>query len=157
MRGMSPKAFDGAEDRKIEITLQDNRVVQWNGLELLRDWSIAHFYFHVVTGYDILRHNGVAIGKRDYMNHVGRYVHQRADRYHSRLRQPILRLSSTLRILESRGSAASPENRFSDYDAQGLCREKPQCARRGRREPNVASTTTNRGFPFGRRVQWDEA
>lgn len=77
---MSPKAFDGAEDRKIEITLQDNRVVQWNGLELLRDWSIPHFYFHVVTGYDILRHNGVVIGKRDYMNHVGRYVHQRADR-----------------------------------------------------------------------------
>jgi uncharacterized protein len=80
LRGMSPKAFDGAEDRKIEITLQDNRVFQSNGLELLRDWSIPHFYFHVVTAYDILRHNGVAIGKRDYMNHVGRYIHQRADR-----------------------------------------------------------------------------
>jgi len=47
---------------------------------LLRDWSIPHFYFHVVTAYDILRHNGVVIGKRDYMHHVGRYVHQRADR-----------------------------------------------------------------------------
>jgi uncharacterized protein len=49
LRGMSPKAFDGAEDRKIEITLQDNEAFQSNGLELLRDWSIPHFYFHVVT------------------------------------------------------------------------------------------------------------
>jgi uncharacterized protein len=80
LRGMSAKAFDGAEDRKIEITLQDNRVFESNGIELLRDWSIPHFYFHVVTAYDILRHNGVVIGKRDFMNHAGRYVHQRADR-----------------------------------------------------------------------------
>jgi uncharacterized protein len=80
LRSMSAPAFAGAEDRHIEIALQDNRVFESNGVELLRDWSIPHFYFHVVTAYDILRHNGVAIGKRDYMNHVGRYVHQRADR-----------------------------------------------------------------------------
>jgi uncharacterized protein len=77
LRGVSAQAFAGAEDRKVEITLQDNRVFESNGIELLRDWSIPHFYFHVVTTYDILRHNGVVIGKRDYMNHVGRYVHQR--------------------------------------------------------------------------------
>ena len=80
LRGMSANAFVGAEDRQIEIALQDNRVFKSNGIELLRDWSIPHFYFHVVTAYDILRHNGVVIGKRDYMNHIGRYVHQRADR-----------------------------------------------------------------------------
>jgi uncharacterized protein len=79
LQGTSAKAFDGAEDRKIEITLPGNRVFKSNGIELLRDWSIPHFYFHVVTAYDILRHNGVELGKRDYMNHVLRYVHQRGD------------------------------------------------------------------------------
>ena len=63
---MSTNAFDGAEDRKIETTLQGNRTFESNGIELLTDWSIPHFYFHVVTTYDILRNNGVEIGKRDY-------------------------------------------------------------------------------------------
>ena len=77
---MNEKAFDGAEDRKIEMTLQGNRVFESNGIGLLRDWSIPHFYFHVVTAYDILRHNGVEIGKRDYMSHIAPYVRQRGDR-----------------------------------------------------------------------------
>ena len=38
--------------------------------ELLRDWALPHFYFHIVTAYDILRHNGVEIGKRDFMGGV---------------------------------------------------------------------------------------
>ena len=80
LKGMSENAFDGAEDRKIEIELQGNRVFESNGIESLRDWSIPRFYFHVVTAYDILRHNGVEFGKRDYMKHIGRYVQQRADR-----------------------------------------------------------------------------
>jgi uncharacterized protein len=80
LQSMNEKAFDGAEDRKIEIILQGNRVFEANGIGLLRDWSIPHFYFHVVTAYDILRNNGVEIGKRDYMSHIARYVHQRGDR-----------------------------------------------------------------------------
>jgi len=80
LKSVNEKAFDGAEDRKIEMTLQGNRVFESNGIGLLRDWSIPHFYFHVVTAYDILRNNGVEIGKRDYMSHIGRYVHQRGDR-----------------------------------------------------------------------------
>jgi hypothetical protein len=42
--------------------------------ELLRDRALPHFYFHVVAAYDILRHEGAQIGKRDYMAHVGRYI-----------------------------------------------------------------------------------
>lgn len=44
------------------------------GEEFLRDWALPHFYFHVVTAYDILRHEGVQIGKRDYLSHVGKYI-----------------------------------------------------------------------------------
>ena len=42
--------------------------------ELLRDWALPHFYFHIVTAYDILLHEGVQIGKRDYMAHVGKHI-----------------------------------------------------------------------------------
>jgi hypothetical protein len=45
-----------------------------NGLQFLRDWAIPHFYFHVVTAYDILRHNGVELGKRDYLSRAAVYL-----------------------------------------------------------------------------------
>ncbi len=71
--------FEGAEDRKIIIPIpEDNMEFEMNGLQFLRDWALPHFYFHVVTAYDILRHNGVDIGKRDYMSHVGGYIRQRS-------------------------------------------------------------------------------
>jgi len=64
-------AFEGAEDREIRIPLPNDLMLEMSGLQFLRDWSLPHFYFHVVTAYDILRHSGVEIGKRDYMSHVG--------------------------------------------------------------------------------------
>jgi hypothetical protein len=72
--GASAVAFLGAEERDCSIDIPDNRVIQMDGLQLLRSWSLPHFYFHVVTAYDILRHNGVAIGKQDYASHVGRFI-----------------------------------------------------------------------------------
>jgi hypothetical protein len=53
-------------------------VIALDGLALLRAWSLPHFYFHVVTAYDILRHNGVEIGKRDYLSQVGAFVRPKA-------------------------------------------------------------------------------
>jgi len=71
-------AFEGAEDRKVIIPIpEDNMEFEMNGLQFLRDWALPQFYFHVVTAYDILRHNGVDIGKRDYVSHVGVYLRQR--------------------------------------------------------------------------------
>ena len=70
--------FDGAEDRPISMDLTDALVFQADGLALLRDWSIPHFYFHAVTAYDILRHEGVGLGKRDYLSQVNRHVRPKA-------------------------------------------------------------------------------
>jgi hypothetical protein len=71
-------AFEGAEDRKVTIPIPENNIdFEMNGLQYLRDWALPHFYFHVVTAYGILRHHGVDIGKRDYMNQVGKYIRQR--------------------------------------------------------------------------------
>ena len=75
----SAKAFDGAEDRMIELQLQGSRVLEADGSQFLWRWSIPHFYFHVVTAYNILRHTGVQLGKRDYMTQITRgLIHQRA-------------------------------------------------------------------------------
>jgi len=72
-------AFEGAEDRKITIPIPENNLeFEMNGLQFLRDWALPHFYFHVVTAYDILRHNGVDIGKRDYLSHAAAYIRQRS-------------------------------------------------------------------------------
>jgi len=72
-------AFEGAETREITIPIPENNMeFEMNGLQFLRDWALPHFYFHVVTAYDILRHNGVDIGKRDYLSGVGRYIRQRS-------------------------------------------------------------------------------
>jgi hypothetical protein len=79
MRSTPVAAFEGAEDREVVIPVTGyERDFHLKGFELLRDWSLPHFYFHYVTAYDILRHNGVLIGKRDYMSHISQYIRPRA-------------------------------------------------------------------------------
>jgi hypothetical protein len=70
-------AFEDAADRTITIPISDDTAFEMNGLQFLRDWALPHFYFHVVTAYDILRHQGAEIGKRDYLSHVGGYIRPR--------------------------------------------------------------------------------
>ncbi len=74
-----PSALQGAEERDIRIPLPKDLVLEMKGLEYLRDWMLPHFYFHVVTAYDILRHNGVEIGKFDYLSHAGSAIRPRGD------------------------------------------------------------------------------
>ena len=69
-------AFEGAANRQITIPVSDEMALEMDGLQFLRDWALPHFYFHVVTAYDILRHKGVEIGKRDYLSYIGCYLRQ---------------------------------------------------------------------------------
>jgi len=78
LQSANPADFEGAEQRPILFPLIENLVFDSNAIEYLRDWALPHFYFHVVTAYDILRHNGVEIGKRDYLNHTGIHIHPRS-------------------------------------------------------------------------------
>ena len=39
-----------------------------------RDWALPQFYFHVMTAYAILRAQGVALGKADYITHMFAYL-----------------------------------------------------------------------------------
>lgn len=59
-------ALEGSETREIKIPLRD-RTVEFKGLEFLQSWAIPNFFFHHVTAYNLLRHNGVDIGKRDFL------------------------------------------------------------------------------------------
>lgn len=74
LHGIPREAFDAADQRLVTITISPERVFEMTGFQLLRDWTLPHFYFHIVTAYDILRECGVEIGKRDYMRHVGAYL-----------------------------------------------------------------------------------
>jgi len=69
-------AFEAAEEREIKFPLIESLTFEANGFQFLRDWALPHFYFHVVTAYDILRHHGVALGKRDYLSHIGYAIRQ---------------------------------------------------------------------------------
>jgi hypothetical protein len=77
VRSASPAAFEGAEERDCSIEIPGDMVILMNGLQLLRAWSLPHFYFHVVTAYDILRHHGVQIGKQDYLSKVGAFIRRK--------------------------------------------------------------------------------
>jgi uncharacterized protein len=77
IRAVNVTAFEGAEDRDCSIPIENDMIISMNGLLFLRAWALAHFYFHLVTAYDILRHVGVAIGKRDYLSQVGGFIQPR--------------------------------------------------------------------------------
>ena len=59
-------SLEGSETRDIKIPLRD-RTVEFKGLEFLQKWALPNFFFHHVTAYNLLRHNGVDIGKKDFL------------------------------------------------------------------------------------------
>jgi len=63
---VTPEQIDGTEDKEI-VTKRGEKETRYKGLQFLLGHAIPNFYFHVTTAYDILRHNGVEIGKRDYL------------------------------------------------------------------------------------------
>jgi uncharacterized protein len=66
LKSIPASSIDGSEDRDIKVPLRD-RMLEMKGLPFLRTWLLPNFYFHIVTTYAILRHNGTEIGKRDYL------------------------------------------------------------------------------------------
>jgi uncharacterized protein len=58
--------FEGSESKLVTITIR-NIDIQFTGLDYLLKWVMPNVYFHVTTTYDILRENGVELGKSDYL------------------------------------------------------------------------------------------
>ena len=63
---VNPEKIDGSEERAVTLRL-GGKDVTYTGLPYLLGHAYPNFYFHVTTAYNILRANGVDIGKRDYI------------------------------------------------------------------------------------------
>ncbi len=67
LKSLKPGQIDGSEGKEIKITFPSGAVREFTGQSLLLNNSLPNFYFHCTTAYDILRHCGVELGKRDFM------------------------------------------------------------------------------------------
>lgn len=67
LKSVPASALEGAETRDIKVPIGE-RTLEFKGLDYLQRWALPNVFFHVVTAYDILRHNGVDLGKRDFLN-----------------------------------------------------------------------------------------
>lgn len=66
LKTFKPEQIDGSEERTISLPLP-SKTLTFRGMPYLLNFALPNFYFHVTTAYDILRHNGVELGKTDYL------------------------------------------------------------------------------------------
>ncbi len=66
VEGYKPEQLDGSETREITIKIP-NMDLKFSGLDYVNQWAMPNFYFHCVTAYDILRANGIELGKKDFL------------------------------------------------------------------------------------------
>jgi hypothetical protein len=69
VQAFDPARFDGAEARTVTLTIR-GEPVEYGGLAYLAHVALPNFFFHATTAYDILRHAGVELGKRDFIGQV---------------------------------------------------------------------------------------
>ena len=67
---------DASEQQPVPVTLADGLTFDMTGHEYAVNWATPQFYFHLVTAYNILRHNGVPLGKAEYVQHMFAYARQ---------------------------------------------------------------------------------
>lgn len=68
LRAIDPARFDGAEDRVIPLPFLPGKGMR--APQYVVQFVLPNFYFHVTTAYAILRHNGVDLGKIDYIGPI---------------------------------------------------------------------------------------
>jgi uncharacterized protein len=69
IEGFTEAQFAGAEDREVVLKIRD-KTFTYKGLPYLAHVALPNFFFHATTAYDILRHNGIELGKRDFIGTV---------------------------------------------------------------------------------------
>ena len=69
LKSVPASALEGAETRDIKFP-SGERTLEFKGLDYLEHWAIPNVFFHVTTAYAILRHNGVELGKRDFLGNA---------------------------------------------------------------------------------------
>ena len=69
LQGFKPEQLEGSADRTITINTP-RQSFTFTGLVFLRHWALPNFFFHVTTAYNLLRQNGVELGKADFLGRV---------------------------------------------------------------------------------------
>ena len=67
VKAFKPAQFEGAEAKDITFPSGPDKTTTLKGQQYLSNFALPNFYFHAVTAHGILRHNGVEIGKRDFL------------------------------------------------------------------------------------------
>jgi uncharacterized protein len=67
IQGLPPAAIDAAAEKEVTFTFKNGSQRKFTGRSLLLTFSVPQFFFHVTTAYDILRHCGVDLVKKDFL------------------------------------------------------------------------------------------
>lgn len=67
LASVSTDSLDGTEDKRITFPVGRDATRTMTGEAYLKHWALPNMFFHVTTAYAILRHNGVDLGKADYL------------------------------------------------------------------------------------------
>ncbi len=63
---LKPSQFEGTEQQRVVVPLR-TRTLDLSVIDFLQRWTLPNFYFHLTTTYNILRHNGVPVGKQEFL------------------------------------------------------------------------------------------
>jgi len=67
VKAFKPAQFEGADAKDVTFPIGPNNSLTLNGQQFVNRFAFPNFYFHAATTHGILRHNGVEIGKRDFL------------------------------------------------------------------------------------------
>jgi hypothetical protein len=67
VKAFKPAQFDGADSREVTFPVGPSNTLTLKGQQFLNGFAFPNFYFHAAIAHGILRHNGVEIGKRDFL------------------------------------------------------------------------------------------
>jgi uncharacterized protein len=66
LKSIKPEQVDGTEEKPISFEVRGH-TLNFHGMGMLLNFSFPNIYFHITTAYNILRHNGVGLGKIDFL------------------------------------------------------------------------------------------
>ena len=67
VKSFKREQFDGADTRDVTFPMGPDKTMTMKGQQFISNYSLPQFYFHAAIAHGLLRHNGVEVGKRDFM------------------------------------------------------------------------------------------
>ena len=67
VKSFKPEQFEGADTKDVTFPMGPDKTMTLKGQQFISNYSLPQFYFHAAIAHGLLRHNGVEVGKRDFM------------------------------------------------------------------------------------------